>query len=248
MNNKEYVLKLSRFFRKHHDPKQSKRMEHYMRDQFKFIGLSSPNRRTLLKQFIQENGRPQQSSQLLEIFKLEEREFKYISLDLASHQLHKVVDSNRIEIYQQMIAIEPWWDTVDIIASKLVGSHLKLFPKQIKEYTSKWNTDADIHSIWYQRTSIIFQLTYKDKIDTELLFSYIKSTMHNKEFFIQKAIGWSLRQLSKTNPTIVHEFLDQHQHILSTLAKREALRYLTKKGKLSDDEDDDDDTDDTDDE
>jgi len=80
-----------------------------------------------------------------------------------------------------------------------------------------------------QRVCIIFQLKYKNEVDTELLFKYILELKHSNEFFIQKASGWALRQYSKFNPDVVVEFIRENQD-LSNLTKREGLKYLKKNG------------------
>ena len=79
--------------------------------------------------------------------------------------------------------------------------------------------------MWLQRSAILFQLKYKDKTDTDILFKYIALLSNSKEFFIQKAIGWALREYSKTNPKIVIDFVSLHD--LAKLSKREALRIIT---------------------
>ena len=74
------------------------------------------------------------------------------------------------------------------------------------------------------RSCLIFQLKCIKDVDFELLTSLIRKFQSNNEFFIQKAIGWSLRQYSKYNPQAVRDFMAENK--LSGLAKREASKYL----------------------
>ena len=84
-------------------------------------------------------------------------------------------------------------------------------------------------NIWLQRVSLIFQLTYKDKTDAELLFDYVKRLAESKEFFLQKAVGWALRQYGKTNPAVVKKFVENTP--LSPLTRREALKNILQDFK-----------------
>jgi 3-methyladenine DNA glycosylase AlkD len=120
-----------------------------------------------------------------------------------------------------MITNKSWWDTVDFIATKLVGTYLVLYPCERKNYVNKWINSGNI---WLQRTAILFQLKYKEQTDFELLTYIIRQLNHTDEFFINKAIGWALREYSKTNPVKVKEFIDSVQ--LSNLSIKEGSKYL----------------------
>lgn len=72
----------------------------------------------------------------------------------------------------------------------------------------------------------MFQLKYKERTDEKLLFDYILRSADSDEFFIQKAIGWALREYSKTNPQAVRQFIGEHE--LKPLSRREGLKILLK--------------------
>lgn len=81
-------------------------------------------------------------------------------------------------------------------------------------------------NIWLKRVSIDFQHKYKDKTNTELLEKIIYNNLGSNEFFVNKAIGWSLRDYSKVNPEWVKGFLDKYKEQLSALSIKEASKYL----------------------
>jgi len=83
-----------------------------------------------------------------------------------------------------------------------------------------WSKSEDI---WQNRVAILFQLNYKEQTDHQLLFEVIKRLKGKKEFFIQKAIGWSLRQYYRTSPEAVAKFIKTAG--IEGLAKREALKH-----------------------
>ena len=122
-----------------------------------------------------------------------------------------------------MIITKSWWDTVDRIASRLVGFYFREHKELIEPYTEKWMYYGNM---WLQRTALLFQLKYKKETDTDLLFGYIQALAESPEFFIQKAIGWALREYSKTAPKTVKQFVDST--LLAPLSKREALKIINK--------------------
>ena len=129
---------------------------------------------------------------------------------------------------QKLITTESWWDTVDGLAANQVGGVIARFPKIRDEHIGRWWQQENF---WLRRTTLLFQLRYKDKTDEDLLFALIGENLTDKEFFIQKAIGWSLREYSKSNPTAVQQFVATTE--LSPLAHREALKWMKNKGRIS---------------
>ena len=221
MNN--YVQKVISTFRKHGDPNNKQYMKAYLKNKFDFMGIKSPARRLLSKAFLSKESLPpvEQIWPIIYAFwDLPEREFQYFAMELAS-RYSKLVEKDWINHYESLIISKSWWDTVDFIAATLIGHYFKLFPERIKSVTDSWMQSKNI---WLQRTCLIFQLKYKDEVDTELLSSFIKKLSDSKEFFIAKAIGWSLREYSKRNPVWVLDFVQNNA--LQPLSKREAIRRI----------------------
>ena len=152
-------------------------------------------------------------------FDMPEREFQYLAIDYMEKviDLFKADDIFRIE---ELLVKKSWWDSVDAI-NKILG-HIAMKYPQLKEDTiSRW---IKSDNIWLVRISIIFQLKYKEKTDTEFLSKAIKYNSGTKEFFIDKAIGWALREYSKTNKEWVRDFIENNQ--LSKLSIREGSKYI----------------------
>ena len=122
-----------------------------------------------------------------------------------------------------MITQKSWWDTVDSMASDITGPYFQRYPEQIRPVTGGWNRSRNI---WLQRSSLLFQKAWKKETDKERLASYILHLSKSTEFFVQKAIGWSLREYAKTDPDWVRSFVKSHQKELAPLSKREALKHL----------------------
>ncbi len=199
-----------------------------MRFQFDFFGLKAPLWLPLTKQLFKEQGIFEKEA-LMSFVRLcmekEYRELHYLSIELVQHQL-STQNQDFIHFLEELIITKSWWDTVDWLV-KLVGWHFERFPELIHQTVWKW---AKSNNIWLIRSSILFQLKYKDKTDAKLLFELIKYNAETKEFFIQKGGGWALREYSKTNPAAVIEFISENN--LPSLTRREGLKWLRKKGEF----------------
>jgi 3-methyladenine DNA glycosylase AlkD len=131
-------------------------------------------------------------------------------------------------LLEKLITTESWWDTVDGLAANQVGGVLARFPEIREPYIDRWRQEEDF---WLRRTTLLFQLRYKGQTDADLLFALIKENLADQEFFIQKAIGWSLREYSKSNAEAVQQFVAETE--LSGLAQREALKWMKNKGMIT---------------
>ncbi|MBC2107885.1 DNA alkylation repair protein [Listeria innocua] len=208
-------------FRANRSVADSRPMEAYMKKQFPFLGIRATERKKLVADFLRENGMPDDLLELVvELFAEEERELQYAAIDLLSRYGKKQA-SEAIEIYEQLVTTKSWWDTVDGLAGTVVSNHFKLYPDLIPIYNEAWiNGD----NIWLARTAILFQLKYKEETNAELLFANCEKWLGSKEFFIQKAIGWALRQYAKVDSEAVRVFVNSHT--LAPLSRREALKHI----------------------
>ncbi len=218
-----YLIPIAKKFKQEADAEKAKWMKGYMLNQFDFYGLKTPERRKLSKEcFRQYPLKDLEELEMIvkECFQLPQREFQYFGVELFGYH-KKLWKKSSVKMMEHCLINKSWWDSVDHIASEWLGSYFKLFPEQIIPVTSKWNTSENI---WLQRSSIMFQKSYKKETNTELLSKYILHCAGSKDFFIRKAIGWALREYFKTDPEWVKEFVKQH--ILSPLSKREALKRV----------------------
>ncbi len=222
----EFVAELKEVFQREADPENAEKMAAYMRNLFPFYGVNSPRQKEIQRAFLKAKGLPSvdvAADLIKELWNEPPRELQYFAMRMADRYVKKT-DAGFIEVYQWMVVNKSWWDTVDFIAAHLVGTHFKRFPGLIPEYTGRW---MDSQNIWLQRTALLFQLKYKENTDTALLFHFIEKLADDEEFFIRKAIGWALREYSKTNPDAVLRFTSTHR--LSPLSKTEALRLIKRK-------------------
>lgn len=218
-----YLTPLKQAFEKASNEKEAKGMKAYMLNQFEFYGIKTPQRDVLVKAFLK-TERIQQYKDLEQIVKYmwsqKEREWQYAAIDLLASHI-TLWRSSTINLLEYCLTHKSWWDTVDGIGSDWLPKYFSVFSEKQIPVTQKWNRSTNL---WLQRSSILFQRSYKKNTNTQLLAEYILRHQSSKEFFIQKAIGWALREYSKTNPEWVKSFVESND--LAPLSKREALKRL----------------------
>lgn len=218
-----YTKQVIDAFEFHADPIAAKPMIKYLKNKFDAFGIKSPLRKEISKPFLNKINLPEADEVakiVHELWDQPQRELQYFAIELLQ-KYAKTSTADWIDLYEELIVKKSWWDSVDGLAAWNVGAHFRRFPEQISYYTFRWMVSENM---WLERTSLIFQLKYKGQTDFELLKSFIVPLSSSKEFFIQKSIGWALRQYSRTNPQAVEEFVAQQP--LSKLSHREALRLI----------------------
>lgn len=218
-----YLAPLAEPFRRAADPANAAAMQRYMKDIAPFLGLKTPQRRALLKAHIDTYG-PPPIAELPGIcrsaFAQAEREWHYCAVDLLV-RMAKKLGPEHLPLLEELITTKSWWDTVDLLASNVVGVILKRHPAEIPAWNKRWTQSPDL---WLNRTAILFQLKWKADTDQDLLFANIRQHAAHRDFFIRKAIGWALRAYSAVAPQEVASFV--HTVPLAPLSVREALRHL----------------------
>jgi len=220
---KEFIHHLKEEFENRADVIIASQQEAYMKHHFKFCGLKSPVRREAQKPFMVSKHLPPKS-QLSEIVTLaweqSQREFQMFGQEFAFKYKKQFVKAD-IALFEYMITHKSWWDSIDFISVNLVGTYMKMFPQERDLIVDKW---MDSDNIWLQRSCLLFQLKYKEELDTSFLERVIHPLLGSKEFFINKAIGWVLREYSKTDSKWVLDFVSKTE--LSNLSRREAVRLI----------------------
>ena len=215
-------MQIEKAFEEKADMENAVKMSKYMRDKFKFYGLSTPNRKEIYKELLKaEKKNGVVDWDFLDLcYENEHREFQYLVMDylVAMQKFLKFDDVPRIKKY---IKLKQWWDTIDGF-DRIVGN-IAFVDKRINDLMLEWSVDEDF---WIRRIAIDHQLCRKERTNTELLEQILVNNFGSNEFFINKAIGWSLRDYSKTNPEWVKEFLRKYKEKMDKLSVKEASKYI----------------------
>jgi len=218
-----YFQDVVRVFERYSDPSIASHQSAYLKNKFVFYGIMTDKRREIQKPFLVKSRIPELNeidSVIRLLWEQQYRELHYFAQELLwKYKRH--YDLSYLDLFEFMIENQSWWDTVDFLAQKPVGHLLYLFPDERSKLCTDW---IESENLWLQRSTIIFQLKYKSATDTELLARNINALCSTKEFFLNKAIGWALREYSKTNPKWVAQFIDSHD--LSPLSIKEGSKYI----------------------
>lgn len=218
---KKYI-EIKKIFEANKNDEQAIQMKKYMRNMFSFYGIKTPDRRSLYKEFLKleyKNGKI--DWEFLDMcYESEYREFQYLVYDyLISMNKYLVYDD--ISKIKKYILNKSWWDTIDFF--DCVIGDIQIRDKRVKDLMIKWSKSDNI---WIRRIAIDHQLKLKDNTDTKLLETIIVNCFGSEEFFINKAIGWALREYSKTNPDWVRDFIEKYKNKMSKLSIKEASKYI----------------------
>jgi len=219
-----FIDDLTKLFSKHANTKNASQMKDYMRGQFEFYGIKTKERRGLLKQAIATNKEEVVTNVreiTCQLYKQPQREFHLTANEIFDKQLRKKYQESDITLIEKLITENSWWDTVDFIAKWVLGHYLTMYPDMVEKTITRF---SNVDNMWLNRSTIIFQLGYKHNTDEKLLFRQCMVHKESNEFFIQKAIGWALREYGKTNPKSVLNFVNSTS--LKPLSQREAIRNI----------------------
>ncbi|MBP3040587.1 DNA alkylation repair protein [Bacillaceae bacterium Marseille-Q3522] len=199
------------------------KMAAYMKNNFPFLGIAKPERVKITKDFFKQRKKDKQIDWefIFTCYEMPEREFHYLAISYLS-LVRKLLVKDDIGKIEKLIVKNSWWDSVDSL-DEITGYMCLQYPELKEAVIMKWVASDNI---WLKRVAIDFQLQYKEKTDPEMLKKAILYNCDTNEFFVNKAIGWSLREYSKTNKEWVKQFLREAEEKLSPLSVREASKYL----------------------
>lgn len=197
-------------------------MSKYMKNKFEFFGVGAAERNEIWKPYFKEAKKTKKIDwNFIEIcFKHDKRECQYTAAYYLKYMKKFLVEDD-IPKLKELVLTKSWWDTVDIL-DKVIGSII-YNNKKLYSIMVEWSKDDNI---WLRRVAIDHQLLRKENTDEQLLEKILINNLNHKEFFVNKAIGWALRDYSKTNPQWVRNFIEVHKENMASLSIREASKYL----------------------
>jgi 3-methyladenine DNA glycosylase AlkD len=210
------------------NPKKAGPMQAYMKSAMPYLGIQTPELRAICTRIFAEH--PIQTAAdwqvtCLRIWREAQfREERYAAIGLTGFRFYRSFQTlETVAMYEEMIVTGAWWDFVDSIAPKRLGALLSAYPARMRTTMLKWSRHRNL---WKRRSAILCQLGFKGETDLDLLYACISPSLSSKEFFLQKAIGWALRQYAWTDPREVARYVREHGSELSSLSKREALKNI----------------------
>lgn len=219
-----FLDRLSASLEEHRDPARAAEMTAYVRGQFSFFGIGAPAREMLIRAAADGLGRPSErdlSGLALACWRKRDRDYQYAACKMLRRHVAQL-NPAFLDVAERLITSKSWWDTVDELASHVVGPLVKRHP-ELGATMDAWIASENI---WVARTAILHQTRNRGDTDERRLFAHCLRRASDTDFFIRKAIGWALREYAKTNPGAVERFVRKNGSRLSGLSKREALKHL----------------------
>ena len=209
-------------FEKNSNELLAESMEKYMQDKFRFLGIRGGTRTEIYKKYFPDARKTKTIDWdfVERCWNKEEREFQYAVVYYLK-AIQRFLKREDISRLKYLIVTKSWWDTVDLLA-KVVGS-LVIRIEGYDQIMLEWSKDSNI---WLRRVAILYQLSLKDKVDKQVLDEILVNNLGDSEFFINKAVGWALRDYSKYNPEWVREFIKKNKENMANLSIREASKYI----------------------
>ena len=204
------------------NPEKAGSMEAYMRHQFSFLGVEGPERNALYKKYFPSAKK----TKVIDwdfvgtCWEKEPREYQYVGANYLKAMQSYLTESDLPKL-EHLVVTKSWWDTVDIL-DRVAGSLVYDKP-ELGEIILQWSLSDNI---WLRRIAIDHQLLRKEKTDVHLMEKILLNNLDQTEFFINKAIGWALRDYSKTNPDWVARFIEKNKERMAELSIKEASKYL----------------------
>ncbi len=211
------------------DPVRAPQQQAYMKSDLPFFGVGVPECRRIARAAFRAHPLADSAAWEAAILDLwrnaAHREERYAAVELLVFPRYAGwLEPARLPLIEELVTAGAWWDHVDAIAGKGVGTMLAAHPGPTGAALREWAKDGDI---WKRRTAILAQLRARGATDTALLADAIRPSIGHPEFFLRKGIGWALREYAKTDPAWVRAFVAAHPG-LSNLTRREALRRLER--------------------
>jgi 3-methyladenine DNA glycosylase AlkD len=226
------VAEVRRALRAVADPAKAGPMQTYMKSAMPFLGVQAKPLRATCRSVLDTSRLDSETRWRRAVLTLWDeaayREERYAAIELTGHRYYRAWQRpGTLGLYRHLVVTGAWWDYVDAIASNRVGPILRAHPSGVTPTIREW---AEDEHLWVRRTAILCQLGSKGETDTDLLRHVLEvnleDSLHGREFFIRKAVGWALRQHARTDPGWVRAFVDRHGSDLSGLSRREALKHL----------------------
>ncbi len=192
------------------------------------IGVKVPLIRKVAKAFNRshkEMGREQLLALTDELWSLNIHETRMAAIELLNDRSKLLVAEDAV-LVERLIDDSHTWAYVDNLSAHTMGAMLKRFP-DLHKTLDKWAVHVNF---WLRRAAMLSLLIplRNGEGDFERFSRYADSMLCEKEFFIRKAIGWVLRDMSKRRPELVNDWLVERAHRCSMLTVREASRHLPK--------------------
>lgn len=226
------------YLQKNADPEHAKGSKNYLKSPYKHYGeTKTPEKRKLVKSWVKAH----KDLSIKEIEKLAKKlwssqwyEEKTLAIMLLQYRKKDLTLEN-LPFVEKMASEATGWAYLDEISLRLISPLLDLPDPLPKDKLRDWSKSDNY---WVRRSSLLCQIPQfrRGEGDIDLFFDLAtpmfqegESLGKRERFFIRKAIGWVLREMTKKSPDSVYKFVKVNVNEMSGLTFREATRKLPQK-------------------
>lgn len=125
--------------------------------------------------------------------------------------------------------IENWWhcDQLSSIYNQILDNH-RLFFKELQSFNSfsyPWHRRLSVTSLYY------YAKNCKKPLPLEMTLPLIERLLSDEHYYVQKAVGWTLREMSQINYEHTLKFLKIHAKHIAPAGFSTALEKIKEKDK-----------------
>ncbi len=207
------------------DPTGAASAKAYMKSELRFYGVSVPKLRAVCNALSKENpfDRAGLHATVDALFATDGFDLRTAAIALLEKNRALLTASDAPWLIG-LVRVGACWAHVDYLATNVIDPLVAANPALLAR-TRTWAKDRDF---WVRRTALLAQLRAlrRGGGDFALFTEIAAPLLEEKEFFIRKAIGWVLREVSKKRPALVRDFFRDHGARASGLTRREGTKYL----------------------
>jgi 3-methyladenine DNA glycosylase AlkD len=210
------------------DPYRKEKIAGYLKtSSLSFIGVELPDIHRTVKKHIKGLDIEQLPELMEELWNNETFETRLAAIDVLKVYAKKGPVEYALAIGDRWIDDADTWAITDPLCSPCIGS-LILRDPAVEETLKSWRTSTNF---WRRRASVLpfLHLTLKTQYQPEFndkILEAVTPHLSDQEFFVGKAAGWVLRELSKRDPDLVRSYFEQHRDKMTKLVIREGSKKL----------------------
>ena len=212
----------------HSNPERKDKIAGYLKtSNLKFIGVELPDIHRIVKGNIKGINLEEMPHLMTELWKMKFFETRLAAIDVFKEYVRNGSVDQALELASGWIDDADTWAITDPLCSPCIGS-LILRDAKVKRVLESWRKSDNF---WRRRCSVLpyLYLTLKTQYKPEfanMILEAVTPHISDEEFFVGKAAGWVLRELSKRDPNLVNEFFSKHRHVMTKLVIREGQKKL----------------------
>ncbi|MBI2409298.1 MAG: DNA alkylation repair protein [Gemmatimonadetes bacterium] len=203
----------------------------YLKSDLAFLGADTPTLRRVggaLATRVKADGDASLRPLVDALWRTRVHELRAVALVLLERRVD-ALGAGDLPRLERLMRASRTWAYIDWISNKVFGRMVLRVPA-VRRALPRWARDDDF---WVRRTALL--TIARPVVLGDAPFSAFAvlalPMLGEREFFIRKAIGWVLRDVSKKSPAVVAEFLRTHLADVSGLTMREGAKYLPARDR-----------------